>query len=167
MNGESSTGQLPANGNGLHLDTDRLAPPINNINAPTAAGMANMSSSNGITGGVLTNNGSNRAQAMISGMEMLTPRLTRMSSANPLAASGQPFLLSGYLDKKARWSSKFSERYFVLTHSALHYFKRGAGVELFGEERGRIPIEQVHLPFVSYNPFDYVAYSLCLCDNNK
>lgn len=66
----------------------------------------------------------------------------RRSSPAPVAARTMPmriiskgrhaYLLAGYLLKRGKLLWQWSERYFVLTPEALHYFKRDRR-ELYGE----------------------------------
>lgn len=52
------------------------------------------------------------------------------------------YVLAGYLHKRGKWSWQWSERYFVLTKSALHYYKKEKS-QLFGEERGHFLVEDM------------------------
>jgi hypothetical protein len=52
---------------------------------------------------------------------------------------------TGYLDKLkvGGWRKAYKRRFVVLTSEALHWFKRPDGYDLFGEERGRIGLENI------------------------
>lgn len=52
-------------------------------------------------------------------------------------------LYTGYLEKKNPVSGSFKKRFVVLTQSALHWFKREDGKDLFGEERGQMGLGNV------------------------
>lgn len=41
------------------------------------------------------------------------------------------YIVAGYLDKRGRWTPHWSERYFVLTPTSLHYFRKDRD-SLFG-----------------------------------
>ena len=54
-------------------------------------------------------------------------------------------LYTGYLDKKSNSyrSNSLKKRFVVLTHEALHWFKRVEGCDLFGEERGQVSLVNI------------------------
>ena len=54
---------------------------------------------------------------------------------------GLGLVLTGYADKKSTWG--WHRRFLVLTHESFHWFKREAGYDLFGEERGHIGRQKI------------------------
>ena len=52
-------------------------------------------------------------------------------------------MYTGYLDKRNPVTGSFKQRFVVLTHDSLHWFKRSEGYDLFGEERGQIPLGNI------------------------
>ncbi len=52
-------------------------------------------------------------------------------------------LLTGYLLKRGYWGAADKRRYGVLTHTALHFFNRKEGEDLFGEERGLVNVADI------------------------
>lgn len=60
-------------------------------------------------------------------------------------------LLLALLHSHTSWKA----RYFVLTTQAVHYFRRSEGDELFGEARGRLPIDQIELSSSTAKPLRF------------
>ena len=54
-------------------------------------------------------------------------------------------LYTGYLEKQNPRSihGLYHKRFVVLTHESLHWFTRSEGYDLFGEERGNIPLGNI------------------------
>lgn len=52
-------------------------------------------------------------------------------------------LYTGYLDKRNPVSGTYKQRFVVLTLESLHWFKRSEGYDLFGEERGNLPLGSI------------------------
>jgi len=54
-------------------------------------------------------------------------------------------LYTGYLEKQnpRSLSGSYRKRFVVLTHESLHWFTRTEGYDLFGEERGNIPLGNI------------------------
>jgi hypothetical protein len=52
-------------------------------------------------------------------------------------------LYTGYLDKRNPVTGTLRQRFVVLTNDQLHWFKRSEGYDLFGEERGQIPLGNI------------------------
>lgn len=52
-------------------------------------------------------------------------------------------LYTGYLDKRNPVTGAFKKRFVVLTHDSLHWFLRADGYDLFGEERGNVPLSDI------------------------
>jgi hypothetical protein len=52
-------------------------------------------------------------------------------------------LYSGYLDKRNPINGSYNKRFVVLTHDAVHWFKRTDNHDLLGAERGHIKLEDI------------------------
>lgn len=52
-------------------------------------------------------------------------------------------LYTGYLDKRNPVTGAYKQRFVVLTMDSLHWFKRSEGYDLFGEERGQVPLGSI------------------------
>jgi hypothetical protein len=52
-------------------------------------------------------------------------------------------LYTGYLEKKNPVTGSFKKRFIVLTQSAIHWFVREEGNDLFGDERGQITLSNI------------------------
>eukprot|EP01032_Pedospumella_encystans_P035586 gene35586-40251_t len=52
-------------------------------------------------------------------------------------------LYTGYLDKRNPVTGSYKQRFVVLTLESLHWFKRSEGYDLFGEERGQVPLGSI------------------------
>ena len=64
----------------------------------------------------------------------------RRSSAEDYSNKVLGVLFTGYLDKRNPVSGSYKQRFVVLTTQAVHWFVRTEGNDLFGEERGKIPL---------------------------
>ena len=53
------------------------------------------------------------------------------------------FLYTGYLDKRNPVTGSYKQRFVVLAHDAIHWFKRLDKDALFGEERGQIALSNI------------------------
>jgi hypothetical protein len=57
-----------------------------------------------------------------------------------LSQGRDAYILAGYLEKRGKWT--WSERYFVLTPTHLHYFKKHRE-ELWGDARGQLQVSRM------------------------
>lgn len=74
-------------------------------------------------------------------------------------------LYTGYLDKRNPVTGGFKKRFGVLTHDAMHWFKRAEGYDLFGEERGHIPLADILTTRILDE--DSAAFEVQSTDNNR
>ena len=79
-------------------------------------------------------------------------------------------LYTGYLDKKSRGvgsyiSSSYKKRFAVLTTEAIHWFKRNEGYDLFGEEKGQVPL--INILSIRVLDNDSSQFELQSSDNNS
>eukprot|EP01039_Chlorochromonas_danica_P008680 gene8680-9563_t len=74
-------------------------------------------------------------------------------------------LYTGYLDKRNPVTGSYKKRFVVLTHEALHWFKRAEGYDLFGEERGHVVLG--HILTTRIIDEDSTAFEVQSTDNNR
>jgi hypothetical protein len=72
-------------------------------------------------------------------------------------------LYTGYLDKKNPVSGGYNQRFAVLTHESLHWFKRSEGYDLFGVERGHIQLADILATNIVKG--DTLIFDVCTTDN--
>lgn len=52
----------------------------------------------------------------------------------------------------------WTDRYFVLTETSLHYFKREDGDDLFGQRRGAFAMDDIHLTEKDKKKFEFSIF---------
>ena len=70
-------------------------------------------------------------------------RATKKDKNAPDDGKSLGVLYTGYVDKRNPATGGFHQRFVVLTLETVHWFKRSEGYDLFGEERGNIPLSNI------------------------
>ena len=69
--------------------------------------------------------------------------MLRESQSHDTGCKPYSILYTGNLDKKNPVTNGFHSRFLVLTHDAVHWFKKTDGSDLFGAERGHATLDSV------------------------